>query len=336
MEAYEQLKNAFLVELNDMMPGMPGEIADRIGRALDRAAHKFEVTVKETAIALYANAVPEVVKIYIAVKKTEGLSDATLYNYARTLKMFFTAVGKQPADVTANDIRMYLYEYQQQRKVSNRTLDKYREMICWFFSWAHNEEYIPRNPTKSVKAIKMEIKERKALTQIQLEKLRMVCGSPRDKAILEFLYSTGCRVSELAQVKLSDLDLRNGTVHLFGKGRKHRTSFINAKCEVALESYMKERKGDSEYLFVSERAPYDELHKAGLEKIVREMSERSDIPVRVTPHILRHTTATQAVNNGMPIEGVSKLLGHANLTTTMAYAKVSHEVVQTQHTRCVI
>lgn len=164
----------------------------------------------------------------------------------------------------------------------------------------------------------------------------MACRTPREKAMLEFFYSTGCRVSELCNVKKSDIDWRENSVHLFGKGKKHRTSFINAKCEVALTEYIAQRKDECEYLFVSERAPHDKLEKASIEKAIKKLAERAGINKRVTPHILRHTTATQAVNNGMAIEEVSKLLGHASISTTMVYAKVSTENVQTHHAKCVI
>ena len=336
MNAYEQMRNALLLEITTVFPEMEGDAADQIGKALDRAAYPFEVSVKETALAVCENLIPEIVKIYIAVKKTEGLSDATLSNYARTLKHFFIWVRKPVDQVVANDVRMFLYQYRQAHKISDRTLDKYRQMICWFFTWAYREEYIPKDPCKAVKSIKHEVKERQALTQLELERLRLACVTKRDKAILEFMYSTGCRVSELTTVEISDVNMKEGTVQLFGKGRKYRTSFINAKAEVALIEYLKERNDESSYLFVSERRPHGGLTKAGVEKIIHQISQRSDVKKHVTPHIIRHTTATQAVNNGMPIEDVSKLLGHVSVATTMIYAKVSNEIVQTQHMRCIV
>lgn len=336
MNGYEQMKNSFLAELNKMIPDILGDTIRTIGDALDKAAYQFDIVVKETAIAVRENIIPEVVKIYIAVKKTEGLSDDTLENYARILQNFFLWTKKSPDAVTANDIRMFLYNYQQHRNVSNVTLEKYREMICWFFTWAHREEYIPRDPSRAVKSIKVEVKERQALTQLELEHLRMACNTPREKAMLEFMYSTGCRVSELCTTKITDVNFKENTVHLYGKGRKHRTSFINARCEVALKEYLKHRESDSEYLFVSDRAPHDKLSKATVEKIVRKLADRSGLKKHITPHVLRHTTATQAVNNGMAIEDVSKLLGHANVATTMIYAKVSQNKVHAEHQRCVI
>lgn len=336
MNAYEQLKNTFLLELETLNPCLIKDHFDCISTALDKAAFHYDVSQKETSLVVVDDPIPHLVKIYLVVKKTEGLSDGTLANYYNILKAFFLWVKKQPQDVVANDIRMFIYNYQQIKSVSDRTLDKYREYLCWFFHWAHTEEYIPHNPGRSVKALKYEIKERQALSQIELEYLRLACKTPREKAIIEFLYSTGCRVSELTGVKKNDIDWKQNTVHLFGKGKKHRTSFINAKCEVALLEYLKSRNDESEYLFVSERKPHGKVGKCTIEKVIRDLSERANLSKKITPHILRHTTATQACNNGMAIEEVSKLLGHANVATTMVYAKVSSENVHSQHTRCVI
>lgn len=336
MNYYEQMKNMVLMEIENAMPETTSEQYEHIGRALDKAANMFEIQKKETALSVVKDPIPDAAKMYIVVKKTEGLSQGTLENYARILKQFFCHVNKELDNITANDIRLFLYQYQQCKKISDRTLDKYRQMICWFFSWAYREDYINKDPSKSVKAIRHEVKERNALTQLELERLRLGCKTKRDKAILEFLFSTGCRVSELSIVRKEDVNLKDGTVHLFGKGRKHRTSFINAKCEIALGEYLNERTDDSEYLFVTERAPIHEISKGGLEKIVNQIASNSGLGKHITPHIIRHTTATLAVNNGMPIEAVSKLLGHANVSTTMIYAKVSKDIVHAQHTRYVI
>lgn len=152
------------------------------------------------------------------------------------------------------------------------------------------------------------------------------------------LYSTGCRVSELAILKRSDIDWHEKSVHLYGKGRKHRTSFINAKAEVALIRYLDSRNDDSEFLFVSSRRPYRNLKKEGIEKIVRTIGHRSSCKTNktITPHVLRHTTATTALQSGMPIEDISKLLGHESIDTTMIYAKTSLENVQAGHRKHIV
>lgn len=336
MNAYEQLRTALIVEIEKDISGITTETLNKISSALDRAAQRYEVSIKELSLSVNVEPIPELVKIYLVVKKTEGLSAGTIENYSLILQNFFGRVRKSPADVTANDIRLFLYDYKKYRNVSDRTLDKYRQMICWFFGWAHTEEYIPRNPAKSIKAIKHETKDRQALTQMEMEQLRTGCESVRDRAILELMYSTGCRVSEMATLKKSDINWEAGTVHLFGKGRKHRNSFLNARATLALRTYLKSRSDTCDDLILTERAPYKAVGKEALEAIIRKIAERSGLGRKVTPHIIRHTTATIAVNAGMPIEDVSKLLGHASVNTTMIYAKASNEKVQSEHIRCVI
>lgn len=336
MNVYEQMRVAYLVELEKEMPGTPAEILTRFSNVLDRVAQRFDIAPKETALTTQVDPIPELVKTYIIVKKTEGLSKGTLTNYALILRAFFTWCHKSVSEVTANDIRVFLYEYSLHRKVSDRTLDKYRQMLCWFFGWAYEEEYIPRNPAKSIKAIKHEVKERQALTQLEMEQLRSGCETVRDRAVLELMYSTGCRVSELAGLKRSDINWQDGTVHLFGKGKKHRTSYLNARATVALKAYLRARTDSNDALIVTERAPHKPVSKETIESLFRRIAETSGIGRKVTPHIIRHTTATIAVNAGMPIEDVSKLLGHASVNTTLIYAKPTAVKIKSEHIRYVV
>lgn len=332
---YEQFRNHFTVALSG---NFSNEVISIILDTLDRVAFDYEIRRKNTKLIIYNEDLPEVVKTYLVCKKMEGLSDGTLENYTRYLRMFFKSLKKSPEQVTANDIRVYLYCYQKERSVTNRSLDKYREYISRFYQWACDENYIQSNPARTIKPIKYEIKPRQALSQMELEYIRMACTSVREKAIIEFLYSTGCRVSELSIVKKCDIDWNNKSVHLFGKGNKHRISFLNAKAEVAIKEYLNERNDHNEYLFVSERKPHNQLKKPGIEKIVRNISRKASVNIskHVTPHVLRHTTATTAIQNGMPIEDISKLLGHSKIDTTMIYAHTSIEHVQLEHKKYII
>lgn len=332
---YEQFRNQFMVLLSEHFSD---DVISIILDELDKAAYDYEIKKKSTELTVYNDDIPDIVKTYLVCKKMEGLSKGTLENYKRYLHMFFRYLKKPPEKVTANDIRIFLYSYQKHRGISNRTLDKYREYISRFYQWACDEEYINKNPTKNIKPIKYEIKPRQALSQMELEYIRMACTSVREKAIIEFLYSTGCRVSELSIVKKCDIDWNNKSVHLFGKGNKHRISFLNAKAEVAIKEYLNERNDHNEYLFVSERKPHNQLKKPGIEKIVRNISRKASVNIskHVTPHVLRHTTATTAIQNGMPIEDISKLLGHSKIDTTMIYAHTSISHVQLEHKKYII
>ena len=337
---YEQFKAEFLMELKKTLKSQfVKSNIDPITVALDRAAFGYEFEPKTKALAVYNDPIPRLVRLYVAVKSTEGLSSGTIDNYERVLCMFFLWVRRPPEEIVANDIRMWLYEYGQSKHIQDGTLDQYRAYICRFFRWAAENEYLKRNPAQPIRPIKCEKKTRSAMSQLELENLRSVCGTKRDKAMIEFLYSTGCRVSELLSVKLSDIDWEAKTVHLLGKGKKHRLSFINARCEVALKAYLDSRSDQLEQVFVSERkygGRPKQLTKEAVERVIKILSKAAGLNKKITPHVLRHTTATIAVQNGMPIEDISKLLGHSNVATTMIYAKTSTDRVYSNHRRCVI
>lgn len=333
---YERLRNEFLRVAHE--GGMRMEEVQAAVNALDQVAARYEIRQKELSLMVYNDELPELVKTYIVCKKIEGLEDRTLETYTRMLRIFFRSFRKPVERIDANDIRIFLFQYQQERKCSNRTLDKYRSYISGFFGWAMDEGYIQRNPMRTIQAIKYEKKPRQNLSQLELEYLRTGCVTARDRAIIEFLYSTGCRVAEIAGAKKSDVNWNTKAVHLFGKGRKHRESYLNAKAEVSLLAYLDTRTDDCEYLFVSQRKPYRGLQTEALEKIVRNISNRSAEKTgkHVTPHILRHTTATVALQNGMPIEDISKLLGHESIDTTLIYAHTSMETVRAGHQKYIV
>lgn len=331
---YEHFRNEFITQLTNFEE----EELQSVLLTLDKTAVSYDFIKKEENSEFLEDELPEMVKIYLMCKKMEGLSENTLSSYKKTLELFFKQLKKTPDKIKTNDIRLYLYQYQQEREITNRSLDKYREYICRFFSWARNEGYIDINPAENLKPISHEVKPRESLTQIELEYLREACETPREKAIIEFFYSTGCRVSELANVKISDIDWHDKMVHLVGKGKKHRTSFLNAKAEITLRNYLATRNDECEYLFVSLRRPIRQLHSDGINKIVRNIVKRmpKEINKNITPHTLRHTTATTALQNGMPINDIQKLLGHASVETTMVYAETSLEEVQAGHKKYII
>ena len=305
---------------------------------MDKIATGYEIHKKETALTVYEEDTPEVVKIYLVCKKIEGLSQQTLDTYLRMLKLFFQEIRKPINQITTNEIRMYLFSYRQRRNCSNRSLDKYRQYLSAFFTWATDEGYVQHNPMRTISAIRYEKRPRENLTHLEMEYLRQSCKTLRETAIVEFLYSTGCRVSELSGTKLSDVNWTARSVELFGKGGKYRTSFINARAEVALRAYLESRTDDSVYLFVTERKPYRQIKKDALEKIVRNISSRLPVDVQkhITPHVLRHTTATLALQGGMPIADISKLLGHESIGTTMIYAHTSLADIQAGHKKYVV
>ena len=328
---YEHLRNDLSFDLS---AHFDAHQIDLILSTLDKVAANYTVTERETSLAVIDDETPKLVRIYLSSKKLEGLSDKTIEFYANRLRIFFDEVRHVPAEVTTNEIRMFLVQYQMQAGISDRTLDKFRQILNGFFEWCVNEEYIPKNPCKNIKEIKYEVEPRHALTRFQLEQVRRTCETKRDLAIVDVLYSTGCRVSELVNMKFSDVNVADGSVKIIGKGKKHNTVYLNDAAKISLDDYLLIRKGNSEYLFVSDRKPYDQLTTRSVERLIGGIAKKLDI--KLTPHILRHTSATLALQSGMPITQVQKMLGHSSVNTTQIYAETSQEEVATSHKKYVI
>lgn len=298
---------------------------------------KYVVSTSEGALIKYDEAGRNLVASYIVARKIQGCKKSTLEQYSRALMHFVTHIDKSVVNVDAIDIRVYLYNYQKERNSSERYLSFIRTVICSFYTWLASEEYIVKNPAIKIPPIKYEKKHKKAMTQLDLEKVRSVIKSKKEMAIVELLYSTGCRVSELAALNKCDINFETKEVSLFGKGEKYRTSYLNAKAEVAVKEYLATREDSNTALIVSDRKPNDRMHKAGIERIIREIESRiPDLTTHITPHVFRHTTATVALSRGMDISDVSKLLGHSNVDTTMEYITRNNESIHEKHKNCII
>lgn len=329
----EKFVNGFMTKLYGEIPE---EYLETIRNKLALYVNDFDISQRETAVVKYTGYLPDFYKTYIVSRKIEGLSKKTLELYNLYLDDFFFTVNKNAEDITANDIRVYLYNAQESRGLSNRTLDSRRTAIHAFFEWAANEGYIGKNPCRAIKNIKYERVEKKPLTDMELERIRQVCETVREKAMIEFLYSTGARVTEACAVKKQDVDFQNGEVIVLGKGNKHRKVYLNARSKLLLGQYLASRNDDSEYLFVSERKPHNVLKKEAIERIIRLIGERAELDRPLTPHLFRHTLATHLLQRGTPITEVQKILGHVNINTTTIYAKVADEDVKASHMKYAI
>ena len=326
----EKLRNDLLVLMDDYLE--PDKLREVVPM-LESILSNYEIKKRETEIIVYGSDIPETVKTYIVAKKISGLSANSLYLYLMVLTDFFRTVCKKPEKVSANDIRVYLYQYQKEHNISNRTLDSKRTIICGYFNWMALEEYINKNPAVNIQPIKYERIHKKAMTQLDLEKVRLACKTKRDKAIVEMLYSTGCRVTGFERLNISDINFDTKEVILFGKGDKHRISYINAKAEVALKDYLSTRTDNNPALIVYDREPYNRLKKSGIENAVKKIMESvTDVTTHVTPHIFRHTTATTALDRGMDVVAVSRLLGHERVETTMEYITTDSSSMKDKHT----
>ena len=317
---YEHLRNDFAMKL---YTDYGKQDISKILSALDSVVKDYEISEKTTALTVVEDQMPKELKIYFASKKLEGLSENTLILYRLRLRAFFNEIGCRLQDIDTNTIRLFLAEYQMRTGITNRTLDKYRQILNGFFDWCVNEDYIAKNPCKNIKEFKYEVEPRHALTRYQLELVRRSCKTKRDLAIVDMLYSTGCRVSELVNIKFEDIDNDKHTVHIVGKGRKHNTIRINDVARISLNEYLKERKSTSEYVFTSYYKPYRQITTRCVELMFSEIGK--ELNIKITPHIIRHTTATLALQGGMDITQVQKLLNHSSVKTTQIYAETAQD-----------
>lgn len=328
---------------NEFVSKLDGKISDEALRTvlqeLQVFASNYDINQRETHVVPYQSNIPDCYRVYMVAKKIEGMSPESMKTYNFYLTDFFEHINRPFEQVTTNDIRIYLYETQKRTGISNRTLDGKRLVINTFMDWCWKEGYIPNNPCASIKPIKFEEKPREPLSNMELEIVRDACENYRDKAIIELFYSTGCRLSEMVNLKISDIDFTSKEVHLFGKGSKHRTSYLNAKAEYMLKKYFeleRPKESISDSVFVIFRKPYNEMHKESIYARIKAIQKRSGIERSLFPHLLRHTMATDALNRGMNVAEVKEILGHEKLDTTMIYAKISHDSVKFNHKRYIV
>ena len=267
------------------------------------------------------------IKYYLGAKRIDGLSDKTLGNYRCNLEMFAARVNKSAAKVTTDDIRGYISYLDETRHLKDTSLQTHITTLRAFFGWLHTEECIKKNPMSKIKSLKLDKKgARQALTVEELERLRDACKTYREKALIEFLVSTGCRLSEVAQLRAADLNLADRSVQVTGKGDKDRVVYFSVRARLMVQEYIVQRKG-GDGLFVSNKSPYEPLKPRAIQRIVRSLSERAGLEGRVHPHLLRHTFATHALNGGMDVTVIQRLLGHEDIATTQIYAELNEEGV---------
>lgn len=324
--------------INEVLAKLDGHVGKEelfiIRNTLTETLRDYDLTRKETALVVYNGGIPKEVKEYLVSKKIEGLTDKSLKVYYWQLKVFFEIVRKDPLDVVTNDIRLYLLE-QKKKGISDVTLEAYRRYVNGFFEWMENNDYIQKNPCKRIKSIKCEKIIKEPLSEYEVELLRKSCVSLKEKAVVETLYSTGVRVSELTGIKLEDINADRKEIKIYGKGRKERIVYLNAKALLALGDYIASKKYTSEYLFSSDRKPHGRVSSRNIERLVKQLGVRAGIKTNVYPHRVRRTTATVGLAKGMTLEQVQTLLGHESPSTTLIYAKVSQEAVKAAHQKAI-
>ena len=272
----------------------------------------------------------EFLKMFLDAKKIEGCSDRTLQYYKVTVEHLLSQIKTSVRKITTEKIRAYLADYQKNSKCSNVTIDNIRRNISSFFSWLEEEDYILKSPMKRIHKIKTKTVVKSVISDEGIEKLRDYCTESRDLAIIDLLYSTGIRVGELVNLNIDDIDLEGRECVVYGKGDKERKVYFDAKSKIHLQNYFASRTDNNPALFVTLDAPHERLKISGVEIRLRALGRMLGLE-KIHPHKFRRTMATRAIDKGMPIEQVQKILGHSQIDTTMRYAIVNQNNVKISH-----
>ena len=267
---------------------------------------------------------------FLSAKEIEGCSQRTISYYKENIQRLISKLEKPIKGITTEDIRNYLSNYKETNNCGSVTIDNIRRVFSSFFAWLEDEDYIIKSPVRRIHKVKTASIIKETFTDENIEKMRDECKNIRNLAIIELLISTGMRVGELVNLNIEDLNFEDRSCVVQGKGNKQREVYFDARTKIHLMQYLNIRKDDNKALFVSKNKPHQRLSISGIELIVRRIGAKTDIN-RVHPHKFRRTLATMAIDKGMPIEQVQKLLGHVKIETTMHYAMVNQNNVKNSH-----
>ncbi|WP_027332555.1 site-specific tyrosine recombinase/integron integrase [Mycoplasmopsis gallinarum] len=272
----------------------------------------------------------QLVSLFIDSKKLEGCSENTIKYYFSTINLMLAYLSKSINEIDTSDLRNYLSNYQEQNKSSKVTIDNIRRILSSFFSWLEDENYIVKSPVRRIKKVKSPITLKETYSDEELEIMRDNVENYRDLALIDILASTGMRVGELVKLNIEDIDFNERECLVTGKGNKERIVYFDARTKIHLKNYLDSRKDTNKALFVGLKSPYNRIGINGIECILKKIGKKLNIK-KVHPHKFRRTLATIAIDKGMPIEQVQKLLGHEKIDTTLKYAMVKQSNVKTAH-----
>ena len=314
--------------IREMISSLNNEQLSKLKTTLEIYLYNVSIEAKQEADTEKKEV--DYLEVFLSAKRIEGCSEKTLIYYKNTIQQMLDSIGKSVCTIVTEDLRTYLAEYQKEKQSSKVTIDNIRRIFSSFFSWLEDEDYIIKSPVRRIHRIKAASTIKETYTDEQLESMRDNCDNPRDLALIDILASTGMRVGELVLLNRDDISFDERECIVFGKGDKERMVYFDARTKIHLQNYLDSRTDNNEALFVSLKAPYNRMKIGGIELRLREMGKRLNIE-KVHPHKFRRTLATVAIDKGMPIEQLQKLLGHQRIDTTLQYAMVKQSNVKLAH-----
>lgn len=324
------MKNEFITEVTQQMLKILDNLElEKLQKVLKQTLSKYELIKSETdKIEKYSNS--NFIELFISAKKVEGCSLKTLKYYKTTIETMLISVSKEVKHINTDDLRDYLTNHQIERNSSRVTIDNIRRILSSFFAWLEDEDYIVKSPVRRIHKVKTGTNIKETYTDEALELMRDNCTELRDLAMIDMLASTGMRVGEMVLLNIEDINFNERECVVFGKGDKERIVYFDVRTKIHLQNYIESRKDFNPALFVSLRAPYERLQISGIEQRLRNFGRKLNIQ-KVHPHKFRRTLATMAIDKGMPIEQLQRLLGHSRIDTTLQYAMVKQSNVKIAH-----
>lgn len=320
--------------LNDIVSGIKDVLSDEqlklVNSSIKDVLAKYEINKKASNEERREKENTELLETFLSAKKIEGCSDKTIHYYQSSIVKLLKGLSKCIKEICTNDIRRYLAEIQERNGLSKVTIDNLRRIFSSFFSWLEDEDYIAKSPVRRIHKVRTDTLVKEVLSDENIENLRDSCKESRDLAMIDLLLSTGVRVGELVKINRADIDFQERQCKVFGKGNKEREVYFNARTKIHLQRYLESRTDDNPALFVTLSKPHTRLTISGVEVRLRKMGKVVHID-KVHPHKFRRTLATMAIDRGMPIEQVQKLLGHVRIDTTLHYAMVNQQNVKIAH-----
>jgi len=307
---------------------------EELRRVLTYHLHNVEIAERQNSDPQECCGNGGLLEVFIAAKRVEGCSERSLKYYDSTIRQMIDRMNKPVREINTDDLRVYLANYQKGRGSSKVTIDNMRRIFSSFFGWLEDEDYVLKSPVRRIRKIKADKTIKETFSDEGLELLRDACEEIRDLAMIDLLASTGMRVGELVGLNRADINFHERECVVFGKGNTERLVYFDARTKIHLRNYLDCRTDENPALFVSLTLPHDRLLIGGVETRLREVGKRADMQ-KVHPHKFRRTLATRAIDKGMPIEQVQRLLGHVKIDTTMTYAMVNQTNVRNSHRKLI-
>ena len=326
------MKKTFIGDiLQNMMPYLDNAQLEYLKQSLETKLQDFEIIEsKENCHRIDEDENSTLISSFIAAKRIEGCSEKSLKYYENTIQCTVNNIAKDIKHLTTDDLRLYLTEYQERHNSSRVTIDNIRRILSSFFSWLEDEGYIFKSPIRRIHKVKTDKVIKETYTDEELETLRDNSPTIRDLAMIDMLASTGMRIGEMVLLNKDDINFAERECKVLGKGNKERIVYFDARTKLHLQQYIESRADENAALFVTLRRPYERITIGGIESRLRKLGHNLNIH-KVHPHKFRRTLATMAIDKGMPIEQLQRLLGHQRIDTTLQYAMVKQSNVKLAH-----